>query len=118
MAKKKTKTTTTTTSSNYYWVKVTAFWGLIIAGIVGIVNFIISLLVKLEIISGAGSTLGRMIGVMGLISQLAFFISAFLAGYAHSRGKSQGWRITFWIFAVLALLGILGVNILGVAIGI
>ncbi len=119
MAKKQQKkTTTTTTTSNYHWVKVTAFWGLIIAGIVGIINFIISLLVKLEIITGAGSTLGRIIGVLGLISQLAFFVCVVLAAYAHSRSMSKGWRIAFWVFAVMALLGILGVNILGVAIGI
>ncbi len=118
MTKKTTKTTTTATSSNYHWVKVTAFWGLIIAGIVGIINFVISLLVKLELISGVGSTLGRVINVMSLISELAFFISVFLAGYAHSRSKSKGWRIAFWVFAVMALLGILGVNILGVAVGL
>ena len=119
MAKKTTKTkTTTTTNGNYYWVKVTAFWGLIIAGIVGIINFIITMLVKLEIITGAGATLGRLIGVMSLIASLAFFISAFLAGYAYSKGKPKAWRVLFWVFAVLALLGILGVNIIGIYVGI
>lgn len=113
MAKKK-KTTTTTTTGNYSIVKFTAFWGIIISGIVGAVNFLISLLVKCKIIKGAGSAVGTALGIMSLIASIALFISVFLAAYAHSKGKTKVWKILFWIFAILALLGILGVNIINI----
>lgn len=112
MAKKRTTTTYTTTTSNYPIVKATAFWGIIISGIVGLINFIISILVKFDIIKGAGGVVGRVLSAMNLIAQIALFISVFLAGWAHSRGKSQVWRTLFWVFVVLAILGILGVNLL------
>ncbi len=45
MAKKKTRTTTTSTS-NYSLVKVCAFWGIILAGIAGLISFMLNLLNK------------------------------------------------------------------------
>ncbi len=117
MAKKSTKTnahktTVHATKSNYGIVKVTAFWGIIISGFVGIVLFIIKCLVRLGIISGAGKTVGSVIGVFNLIANLALFVSVFLAAYAHSKTKGKTFKILFWIFALFALLAILGFNIL------
>ena len=106
------KKTTTTTTSNYPIVKATAFWGIIISGIVGLINFVISILVKFDIIKGAGGTVGRVLGVMSLIANLALFISVFLAAWAYSSGKPKVWRTLFWVFAILAFLGIMGVNLL------
>lgn len=114
MAKKNRSTTTTTTTSNYPIIKATAFWGIIISGIVGIINFIISIFVRLGVISGAGGTLGSILGVMNLIASLALFISVFLAAWAHSKGKTKVWRTLFWVFAILAILGLLGVNLLAI----
>lgn len=110
MAKKSKNTTTST--NNYPIVKATAFWGIIISGIVGIINFIISMLVKFDIIKDAGGAVGTVLGIMSLIANLALFISVFLAAWAHSRGKSQLWRTLFWVFAILAILGLFGVNLL------
>ena len=109
MAKKKT---TTTYSGNYHWVKPMAFWGIIISGIAGLVTLIIKILIAAKIITGAGSAVGSALGIMNLIANLALFISVFLAAYDYSRGKSQTWRILFWIFSVLAFLSLLGFNIL------
>ena len=106
------KRTTTTTTSNYPIVKLTAFWGIIISGIASLVTFIIRCLVKWELISGAGSAVNTVIGVMNLIANLALFISVFLAAYAHSKSVSKVWRTLFWVFAIIALLSILGFNIL------
>ena len=115
MAKKKTTrttTTTTTTTSNYHIVKLTAFWGIIIAGIVSLVTLVIKLLIVTKIITGAGSTVNTIVNVFKLISDLALFVSVFLAGLAHSRSQTKTWRTLFIVFAVLAFLGILGLNIM------
>ncbi len=100
------------TTTNYSVVKTTAFWGIIISGIAGIITFVIQCLVKWNVISGAGSVLGTVIGVLNLIANLALFVSVFLAAYAHSKSVGKSLRVLFWIFAVLALLSILGFNLL------
>ena len=116
MAKKKTTTTTTTTVSNYPTVKATAFWGIIIAGIAGLIALVVKILLapNWDWLKRAASTLNKIAGVMNLIAQLALFISVFLAGWAHSRGKSKTWRTLFWVFAIIAFLAILGFNILNI----
>lgn len=111
MAKKKTKTTTTTTTSNYYWVKATAFWGIIIAGIAGIITFLLKLLDLLGVSISWGN---KIAGIFSLVSQIAIFISVFLAAYAHSRGKNKTWRIVFWVFVVLAVLGLFGFSLMSI----
>ena len=97
------------TASNYGIVKATAFWGIIISGIAGIITFIIQCLIKWNVIGSAGSVMNTVLSVLNL----ALFISVFLAAYAHSKSKGRTFRILFWIFAVLALLSILGFNVLG-----
>ncbi len=101
------------TASNYGIVKATAFWGIIISGIAGIITFIIQCLIKWNVIGSAGSVMNTVLSVLNLIANLALFISVFLAAYAHSKSKGRTFRILFWIFAVLALLSILGFNVLG-----
>lgn len=108
MAKRTSRTVT-----NYSIVQFTAFWGIIISGIVSLVTFIIRALVKWNVIKGAGSAVNTALSVMTLIANLALFVSAFLAAYGYSFTKSKTWRILFWVFAVLAFLSILGFNILG-----
>ena len=110
MAKKKTRTTTTSTG-NYYWVKATAFWGIIIAGIAGIIMFMLKLLDICGITISWGN---RIANILSLISQIAILISVFLAGFAHSRGKSKAWKIVFWIFVVLAVLGLFGFSLMSI----
>lgn len=111
MAKKTTNKTSTTTN-NYGIVKATAFWGIIISGIAGLITFIIQCLVKWNVIKGAGSAIGSLIGVMNLIANIALFISVFLAAYAYSRGKTKTWKTLFWVFSIIAFLAILGFNVL------
>lgn len=119
MAKRTTRRTTTTTSTSHYsLVKPTAFWGIIISGIVGLILLIVKALVAAKIITGAGSTVGTVINIMNLIANLALFVSVFLAAYDYSRSKNQTWRTLFWIFSVLAFLSILGFNIIGMVFGI
>ncbi|MDE7087895.1 MAG: hypothetical protein K2O67_06860 [Clostridia bacterium] len=108
---KKNKNTTTTTSGNYGWVKVTAFWGIIIAGIAGIITFVLKLLSICGIEISWGN---RIASIFSLVSQIAIFISVFLAAYAHSRHMSKGWRIAFWIFVILAILGLFGFSLMSI----
>ena len=105
MAKKSNETTT-----NYGIIKVTAFWGIIISGFVSFVTFILRIIEACGVSLGAA---GRVVGVFNLIANLALFVSVFLAAYAHSKSKSKKFRILFWIFSIMALLSILGFNILG-----
>ena len=108
----KRKTTRTTTTNNYSIVKATAFWGIIISGIAGIITFIIRVLIACKLITGAGSAVNSVLGIMNLIANLALFVSVFLAAYAHSKSKSKSWRTLFWVFAILAFLSLLGFNVL------
>ncbi len=98
-------------STNYGIVKATAFWGIIISGIAGIVTFVFQCLMKWGVINGSG-VLGRLVSVMNLIANIALFVSVFLAAYQHSKGKKKVFKALFWIFSILALLGILGFNVL------
>ncbi len=109
MSKKSNEPTT-----NYGIVKVTAFWGIIISGIAGIITFIIQCLIRWNVIGSAGAVMGRVIGVMNLIANIALFVSVFLAAYAHSKSKTKVFRALFWVFSVLAFLGILGINLLSI----
>lgn len=110
MAKKK-KTTTTTTTSNYSIVKFTAFWGIIIAGIAGVITFTLKLLSLCGVVIAWGN---KVANIFSFVSQIAIFISVVLAGYAYSRGKSKGWKIVFWIFVVLAILGLFGFSLMSI----
>ncbi len=105
MAKKSNETTT-----NYSIIKVTAFWGIIISGFVSLITFVLRIVARCGISLGGA---GRLISIFNLIANLALFVSVFLAAYAHSKGKSKTFRILFWIFSIMALLSILGINILG-----
>ncbi len=111
------KRTNRSTNSNYSIVKATAFWGIIISGIAGLVTLVIKILVAAKIITGAGAAVSSALGIMNLIANLALFVSVFLAAYAYSWGKSKTWRILFWVFSVLAFLSLLGFNILGMWFG-
>lgn len=106
MAKK--KTTTTTTTSNYSLVKTCAFWGLILAGIASVLTLIFALLAKL----GAHfDWAGRVTGICSLVAQIALYISAWLAAWDYAKHRSKTFRILFWVFFVLSLLGLVGFGI-------
>lgn len=108
MAKKSKEPTT-----NYGIVKATAFWGIIISGIVGLVSLVLKVLQKIDVLNLTGPV-ATVLNVFSLIANLALFVSVFLAAYAHSKSKTKTFRILFWIFSILAFLSILGVNILGI----
>lgn len=114
MAKRSNRTAS---SSNYPIVKATAFWGIIISGIAGLITLIFKILIACKLIEGMGATAGRIVSVMNLIANLALFVSVFLAAYAYSWGRSKTWRILFWVFSALAFLSLLGFNILGMWFG-
>lgn len=111
------RSTTTTTTSNYHIVKFTAFWGIIISGIAGLISMTVRLLLApgWEWLKKATAPLSTVANIMQLVSHLSLFISAFLAAYAYSRGKAKVWRVLFWVFSILAFLSILGFNILTIA---
>lgn len=107
------KRRTTTYSTNYSIAHPLAFWGIIISGIASFISLIVKVLVKLDIITGAGSTVGTIISVMNLIANLALFACVFLMAYGYAMRRTKAWRILFWVFTILAFLGIIGVNVLG-----
>lgn len=106
MAKK--RTTTTTTSSNYSLVKVCAFWSILLAGIAGLISFILNLLGKCGVHIDWGN---KIAGACNMISSIALFITAWLAAWDYVKYKSKTWKIIFWVLFVFALLGLLGIGI-------
>ncbi len=106
MAKK--KTTTHTTSSNYPAVKVCAFVGLVLAGVAGIISFILWLLGKIDVHIGWGD---RVCGICNLVSQIALFITVWLAAWDYVKSKAKGWKIVYIVFLVLGILGLLGIGV-------
>lgn len=108
MAKKSTKTTTTSSTSNYTLVKTCAFWGLLLAGIAGVISFILKLLAKLEITIGWGS---RISGICSLVSQVAAFIGIWLAAWDYVKNKGKTWKILFLVFFILSLLSLVGLGL-------
>lgn len=106
MAKK--KTTTTTTTSNYTLVKTCAFWGLVLAGIAGLISFMLYLLGVCGVTIAWG---GRVAGACSLIAQIAIYISVWLAAWDFAKNKNTTFRVLFWVFFVLSLLGLVGLGI-------
>lgn len=107
MAKKK-KNTNTTTTSNYPLVKTLAFYGLILAGIASLLTFIFAMLAKF----GAHfDWAGKVTGACSLVAQIAIYISVWLAAWSYARGKSQTYKVLFWVFFVLSLLGLVGLGV-------
>lgn len=102
---------TTSTTSNYQIVKFTAFWGIIVAGIAGIITFMLKLLEVCGVTISWGKSVAN---AFNLVGQIAILISVILAGYAYSRGMKQGWRIAYWVFVVLAILGLLGFSLMSI----
>jgi hypothetical protein len=102
------KTTTTSSGSNYSLVKVCAFIGVILSGVAGIISFILALLAKIEVTIGWGSKIS---GICSMIAQLVLFISVWLAAYDYVRNKSKTWKIIYFIFLVLGILGLVGLGL-------
>ena len=104
MAKRKT---TTSTTSNYSIVKVCAFVGLVLAGVAGLVSFILWLLDKVGVYITWGN---RVCSICSLISQIALFITVWLAAWDYVKYKKKAWRIIYIIFLVLGILGLFGLR--------
>lgn len=107
MAKKKTTTTTTTTTSNYSIVKVCAFVGLVLSGVTGIISFVLWLLDKIGVIISWGY---RVCGICSLVSQIALFVTVWLAAWDYVKHRKKSWRIIYLVFLVLGILGLFGLR--------
>ncbi|MGN0806490.1 MAG: hypothetical protein ACI4MC_05575 [Candidatus Coproplasma sp.] len=107
MAKKKTTTTTTSTTSNYSIVKVCAFVGLVLAGVAGLISFVLWLLGKIGVTISWGN---RACGICNLLSQIALFITVWLAAWDYVKHRKKSWRIIYIVFLVLGILGLFGLN--------
>lgn len=103
------KRSTTSTESHYSTVRLLAFVGLALSAIAGLISFILMLLnkIKVEI-----KSLSKIEGICGLISTLALFVSVWLAAWDYVKFKSKTWRILYFIFLVLGILGLFGVNLI------
>ncbi len=97
------------TNGHYSIVKLCAFWGVILAGVAGLINFIVVLLEKMHVdVSWWGSKIS---GACNVISQIALLVSAWIAAYDYVKNKSKAWKIVFLVFFILTLLGFVGINI-------
>ena len=104
----KKKTTTTTTTSNNDIIKFCAFWGLVIAAVVALVSFVISLLAKCGV---PMDWAGRVVGVLSTISQIALLIAVIIPAYKYVRGKKTVYKAFFWVAVIMLVLGLVGINL-------
>lgn len=58
-------------------------------------------------------SLGKIGSVLSLISNVCSVVALLVAAYAWVKEQKTGWKIVFWIIAVLAILSILGVSVKG-----
>lgn len=110
MAKKRT---TTSSTSNYSLVRVCAFWSLVLAGVAEFISFILQLCYKIfsEKVNRGLGWLSSISGVCSLIAKIALFITVWLAAWDYVKGKGKNWRIVYWVFLVLSILGFVGFGI-------
>lgn len=110
MAKKQKNTTTT---SNYSLVKTCAFWALVLSGIAQFISFILQMCYKIfsDKVNQSLGWLAKLSSVCSLISQIALFITVFLAAWDYVKGKGKNWRTVYWVFLIVAILGFVGFQI-------
>ncbi len=93
MAKK--KKTTTTTTSNRGFVKACAFWGIVIA---------VVLLIVTAIFNALGGSLGIIGTIFDVLAKAALLIAVCIPAYSYVRGRSIGWKVTYWVALVLYIV--------------
>lgn len=92
MANNKKKKTRSETTAKNELAAFCAFWALLIAGIL----FLIQL-----ILNAVGVSLGSFAGLINIIVAVMLGIAIALTAYKYVRGKSKGWKIAYWIMIVL-----------------
>ena len=68
-----------------------AFWALLIAGILFLVQLILN---------AVGASLGFE-GIINIIVAIMLGIAIALTAYKYVRGKSKGWKIAYWVMIIL-----------------
>lgn len=101
------KRSTTSTESHYSTIRLLAFVGLVLAGISGLLAFILWILAKFEVTIGWGE---RARSICSLISQIALFVTVWLAAWDYVKFKSKVWRVLYFVFLVLSILGLFGIG--------
>ncbi len=80
-----------------------AFFALIISGILYIINLILNLF-----------DTSTNLGILGQIASIFLVVSVILSGWQFknttSWGRKVGWTVVFWVFAILALVGSIGLT--------
>lgn len=104
MAKKKT---TTTTTSNYSLVKICAFVGLVLAGVAGIISFVIWLLGLIGVSISWANTARS---ICNIVSQVTLFVTVWLAAWDYVKYRKKAWKIVYFIFLALGILGLCGLS--------
>ncbi|MGN0807765.1 MAG: hypothetical protein ACI4MN_04900 [Candidatus Coproplasma sp.] len=103
MAKKNKDKVTVT--SNYSIVKFCAFAGLLLAGVAGLTSFIIWLLGLIGVTITWANTACN---ICNLVSQIALFITVWLAAWDFVKHRQKAWKIVYFVFLALGILGLCG----------
>ncbi len=69
-----------------------AFWALLIAGILFLVQLILNAI---------GVNLGSFAGIINIIVAIMLGLAVALTAYKYVRGKSKGWKIAYWVMIIL-----------------
>lgn len=102
MAKK--KTTTKSTTSNGEILRFCAFWGMAVAAVLYLISGLIACIAQWT--GEVGATLQRICGIISLLGSIAIVIAIAFPAYSYVRGKSKTWKILYWIFLAVFLLGV------------
>ncbi len=98
MAKKKSSTD---------WGAITrfcAFWAIGLAAVVLLITGIIQILVNLEIITGAGATVNKVMYYIRLVAKVFLFVAIFVPGWRYARSHSRTFEVLFWVFIILVFV--------------
>lgn len=74
------------------WTKICAFWGIVIATTLLIVN---------AIIHWAGGNLGLVGAIFDLLAKIALLLAVAFPAYSYVAHRKVGWKITYWVALVI-----------------
>ena len=75
--------------------EICAFWGIVIA---------VALLIVTAFLRIFGASLGTIANILDLAAKIALLVAIALPAYGYVRGRSVGWKVTYWVALILYIV--------------